>query len=97
MTIESPETCGSAVVCSDLLAVHTQKWKDVCEEVETKDPNNPAMLWVKGYVFGLSQAADMASRSRRRAGSAKPQCTPLLSGAKSDAANGPDQRPGERG
>lgn len=88
------ETPTAAFSCSALLAVHAEKWSEVCKEIEAKDPNNPAMLWVNGYVFGLRHAADMESRSQNGADSAKPQCTPHLSGEKSDAANSEYTNPG---
>jgi hypothetical protein len=58
-----PTPCESAVACSDLLAAHTQKWTEVCEELEAKFPKDAAMLYVRGYIMGLRHAVAIASRS----------------------------------
>lgn len=66
---------------------HADKWKAVCEEMKRNHPASNATLWVSGYVFGLTHAADMASRSRNGADNVKPQCMPSQQTAKCAGAN----------
>lgn len=54
---------------------HTEKWNQVCEELKVNHPHSNVTLWVSGYVFGLTHAADMASRLPNTAGNAQAKCT----------------------
>lgn len=40
---------------------HLQKWTEVCEEMESKFPNDLRTLWISGYVFGLKHAATVCT------------------------------------
>lgn len=42
---------------------HLEKWEQSLLEIEKENPNNPALLWIRGYVFGLKHNASMASGS----------------------------------
>lgn len=59
---------------------HLEKMIEVCEEMEVKHGHTDAMLYLRGYVFGLKHAASMASRSDCGVGIVKPECTPHQAG-----------------
>lgn len=43
---------------------HVDKWKEILDEIRKSHPTSNATLWLAGYVFGLTHAAEMNSKER---------------------------------